>query len=305
MIHRSYAHHGMSTHLLYPIWWAIRNRCEEPSATGWEHYGGRGIRLHPAWREDPRAFIEWIETNLGPRPSGTTAGGGRGEYTINRIRTSGHYEPGNLEWADWATQARTRGNDRMTTFAGWLAEQRKRDDAVGWFARYWRDLPSTPRLSSPSSIATHLEDREGHPGQDKAGGYLPYGFRDPQGGSHVRDAYDATLTEYRAVRAQIVQSASGVPAAAPEPPSGPENHAQEPPAAIIGRATDAGIAAAAQHAPPATQGINSTDIPMLTAIYRKLERIEAFLGLADAEDGVPELPWADWYAQADLSAAAE
>jgi hypothetical protein len=204
----------------------------------------------------------------------------------------------------------------VTTFAGWLSEQRKREDAVGWFARYWRDLPETPRLSSPASIASHLEDRTTKPGQNKAGERLPYGFTDPEGGVHVRDAYDQTLHEYRAVRAQIVQSAAqedGLPAGAPEPPAGPQSAA----GVAVAAATAAAQEAAARH--PVTSGMIApsqvtithgsaalgTSEALLAAIYRKLSRIERAMGLESDEDGgqIPvELPWGAWYAQADLAA---
>lgn len=210
----------------------------------------------------------------------------------------------------------------MTTFAGWLNDQRKREDAVGWFARYWRDLPETPRLSAPSSFASHLEDRESHPGQDKAGNRLPYGFRDPDGGSYVRDAYDATLAEYRNVRAQIVQSVAGVPDDAPEQPAGPENRSQDvpgPAGQAVARATEAGKAAAAAHdntSPGVTISSSrntSYEPSQLDRIEAKLDGIRQHLGLASpaaasfvfAEQPIMSADWAAWFAQADLSAAAE
>lgn len=216
----------------------------------------------------------------------------------------------------------------MTTFAGWLAEQRKREDAVGWFARYWHDLPETPRLSSPSSICAHLEDRTAKPGQDKAGNYLPFGFKDPDGGGHVRDAYDQTLHEYRAVRTQIVSSAvpeagvpgpqddagvtpgaiagAGMPGAGESlsaPPDGMTAQPQSPAGVAVQRATAAAQAAVAAR-PPQLDRIER----MLAGLMRKFEGIERTLGLWTDDDGYPldaELPWADWYARADLAAVPE
>lgn len=204
----------------------------------------------------------------------------------------------------------------MTTFAGWLADQRKRDDAVGWFARYWRDLPETPRLSSPASIGSHLEDRTTKPGQNKAGERLPYGFTDPDGGNYVRDAYDATLHEYRGVRAEIVQSAAaaeGVPVQPELPLDGVQQPAEPQPASLAGqaveRATAAAKAAAQRHVP--------AGMTQLDRIEAKLDEIRLHLGLAITADQIasgsityPEpvimgIDWAQWYAVADLSAAAE
>jgi hypothetical protein len=72
----------------------------------------------------------------------------------------------------------------MATFRTWLSAQEKREDQVGWFACYWRDLEGTPRLSSPSSIGDHLRQR---------------GLFEQQAG--LAEAYDAVTEAFRAHRA--------------------------------------------------------------------------------------------------------
>jgi hypothetical protein len=182
----------------------------------------------------------------------------------------------------------------MTTFAGWLSEQKDRQDAVGWFSRYWKQLDGKPRLSSPSSIGNHLEDRQ-----------APGGFRDPAidlpdgttvTGETVREAYDATLREYRAVRDQIVQPASGGEPAPDEP---------GPAGAAVQAATQAGVDAV--QPPPGERVMSRGELAAgamreRTAIERieaKLDAIMITLGLAEPDP----LDWAAWYAQADLSAS--
>jgi hypothetical protein len=201
----------------------------------------------------------------------------------------------------------------MTTFVQWLSDQRNRQDAVGWFACYWRDLEGKPRLSSPSSIATHLEDRE-----------APGGFKDPAQ-PHLRDAFDATLKEFRDVRAQVVRPVPDPADEAGEAGKTPQGPAGE----AVERATAAGLDAAAASRMQAAAsiradagGITAPGIPanyitvsggssteaLLAAIYRKLDRIERAMGLAADEDGgaLPaDLPWPQWYAEADLSAVPE
>lgn len=191
----------------------------------------------------------------------------------------------------------------MTTFTQWLEDQRKREDAVGWFARYWKDLDGRPRLSSPSSIAQHLEDRE-----------APGGFRDPAitlsdgstcTGNQLRQAYDMTLKEYRDVRAQIVQAAVPGAQGQQDPLPGMETP-QEPAQGLAGqavaRAAAAGLAAAQAAQDRAIAGqvlAEAGNVPlMLQLILAKLERIEEALGLAEP------LPWDQWYEQAAVYASA-
>ena len=105
--------HGMSRrqgpgpHPLVKTGEGMIRRCEQPSASGYENYGGRGIAVCPEWH-DVRNFIAWIEANLGPRPGGLTAGGAP-EYSLDRWPDlNGNYEPGNVRWATWIEQAANR-----------------------------------------------------------------------------------------------------------------------------------------------------------------------------------------------------
>lgn len=64
-------------------------RCTNPRSNGYRWYGGRGISVYPQWMDDPWPFIEYLRTDLGPRPAG---------YQLDRIDNDGNYEPGNLRW---------------------------------------------------------------------------------------------------------------------------------------------------------------------------------------------------------------
>lgn len=72
-------------------------RCYNPKAINWEYYGGRGIKVHPSWRQSFQAFI----ADVGRAPSD--------RHTIDRVETDGNYEPGNVRWA---TAKEQRGNQR-------------------------------------------------------------------------------------------------------------------------------------------------------------------------------------------------
>lgn len=93
--------HGRSKDPLYQLWKRIKRRCYDAKTHNYKWYGGRGIGMWEPWRDDAGLFIDWIEQNLGPRPSP--------KHSINRIDNDGDYEPGNLDWQDPIGQATNRG----------------------------------------------------------------------------------------------------------------------------------------------------------------------------------------------------
>ena len=90
---------GMTQSAIYRTWCDMKSRCYNPSVRSFKTYGARGIRVCESWRnsfEEYRAAVE----KLGPRPSP--------QHTVDRIDNDGHYEPGNIRWADKLTQTRNR-----------------------------------------------------------------------------------------------------------------------------------------------------------------------------------------------------
>lgn len=79
----------------YKAWLHAKARCENPKDKKYKHYGARGIKMCEEWRNDFAAFY----AHIGVRPPG---------MTLDRIEVNGHYEPGNVRWADHFTQARNR-----------------------------------------------------------------------------------------------------------------------------------------------------------------------------------------------------
>ena len=107
--------HGLVDSRLYSIWEGIKARCFNPNNPRYVSYGDRGITLYSDWVDDPEAFVDWINSNLGPRPTKM--------HSLDRIDNNRNYEPGNLRWADPVVQAYNKrishGYARTPTYESW------------------------------------------------------------------------------------------------------------------------------------------------------------------------------------------
>lgn len=97
---------GHSSSRLYIIWQQMKMRCDNPKNTKYARYGGRGIKVCPAWY-DWEIFRSWA-VNAGYQDN----------LTIDRIDVNGNYEPSNCRWVDVFTQANNTTRNVYLTFDG-------------------------------------------------------------------------------------------------------------------------------------------------------------------------------------------
>ena len=84
--------HGQTGTPTWRSWSSMRLRCNNPNATGFERYGGRGIKVCARWSK-----FENFLADMGKRPSL--------KYSIDRVDNEGNYEPSNCRWATALTQS--------------------------------------------------------------------------------------------------------------------------------------------------------------------------------------------------------
>lgn len=94
--------HGKSQTPIYGLWTSIKWRLRHD-----QNYAN--VRMHEPWTTNFEAFETFI-LSLGEKPDPT--------YTLDRIKPSGNYEPGNLRWASKTTQSQNRKNSMSLDVEG-------------------------------------------------------------------------------------------------------------------------------------------------------------------------------------------
>ena len=78
----------------------MHDRCYNPNRREYEGYGGRGIQVCDAWKDDFQAFYDWSMEN-----------GYSDDLSIDRQDNEGNYEPSNCRWTTRKVQS---DNTRLT-----------------------------------------------------------------------------------------------------------------------------------------------------------------------------------------------
>lgn len=97
----------------YRTWKEMRNRCNNPKATQFKWYGGRGVKVCPRW-----SSFELFLEDMGERPRG---------LTLDRVDNDADYTPENCQWLSPLEQTRKQKKNKLQHV---FAELRK-DRAAG------------------------------------------------------------------------------------------------------------------------------------------------------------------------------
>lgn len=89
----------------YRVWSNMRDRCLNPRHPNYKHYGGRGVRICPAW-----ASYGCFLADMGRRPSA--------HHSLDRVNNDGDYTPANCRWALKSEQQRNKRGAILLTFQG-------------------------------------------------------------------------------------------------------------------------------------------------------------------------------------------
>ncbi len=98
--------HGKKATPEHGVWATMKARCSNPKVSGYQNYGGRGIKVCERWAGSFLAFLE----DMGTRPSP--------KHSIDRIDKDGNYEPKNCRWATRHEQARNRSDNLVIEHGG-------------------------------------------------------------------------------------------------------------------------------------------------------------------------------------------
>ena len=99
--------HGMSGTKIYKTWHNMRSRCNNPKASKYYLYGGKGIQVCKEWEENFGSFYEWSLEN-----------GYEEGLTIDRIDGNKDYCPENCRWVTYKVQANNTTQNHYLEFNG-------------------------------------------------------------------------------------------------------------------------------------------------------------------------------------------
>ena len=133
-------YHGLSKTRLYKIHEDMIDRCYNLNNKSYKYYGGRGIVVCDAWRNDKRAFFNWALSH-----------GYNDNLSIDRIDINKGYSPNNCRWVTIAEQQRNKRNNYVLCYKNeWLTvKQIALIEGIKWSSAYnkyvYREKHRLPR----------------------------------------------------------------------------------------------------------------------------------------------------------------
>lgn len=120
--------HGDSRKRLNNIYLGMRNRCENPGNSSYEHYGKRGIRVAEEWK-DYETFKTWALNN-----------GYDDSKSIERIDVNKDYTPDNCAWIDLKNQCFNKRNSLRFEMNGVIKDlaQIAKEKNINYYTLYSR-----------------------------------------------------------------------------------------------------------------------------------------------------------------------
>lgn len=99
--------HGMAGTRIYKTWQNMKSRCNNPNASKYYLYGGKGIKVCNEWNDDFNIFYEWATNN-----------GYTDDLTLDRVDGNKDYCPENCRWATYKQQANNTTQNHLLSFNG-------------------------------------------------------------------------------------------------------------------------------------------------------------------------------------------
>ena len=99
---------------LFNRWVSMRQRCNNPNAVGYNHYGGRGIKVCPEWDNKEDGFLNFYTWAINSEWKADEG------LSIDRIDVDKGYSPDNCRWANDLLQSSNQTKNRFIQYNQWI-----------------------------------------------------------------------------------------------------------------------------------------------------------------------------------------
>ena len=180
----------------YTAWCNMKARCNNPKASGYKNYGGRGIKVSPRWDK----FANFI-ADMGECPEG---------MTIERNDVNADYSPENCRWIPALEQNHNKRTTLWVELLGGILSARKASELlnipyerVRWAVeRYGNDWLEYAKSGNAGKIQSN--NTSGYRGVSYHKGSSRYHARIQIDGKVKSIGYFGTAEEAALARADIV-----------------------------------------------------------------------------------------------------